>query len=190
MTHPRLLVSAALALALGGAFACSLDRGAPTVPLSAGDPRPASRGARDDASEHRAAYDDHAGVSAPLVRCQERDGGFAESDIGPGGGRVVIGRNRLIVPAGALSQTVHITATVPEAGYAIISFQPEGLVFEKAVRLVIDASRCAIPDGSTPDVVYINKAGEIVERIHGSSNGEPQTVTAPIHHFSSYALAW
>lgn len=191
MTQPRLLFTAALTLALSGAFACSLDRGTPTGPLNAG-PTAATKWSSRDGYGHPApsSHEDDASASSLLVRCQERDGGFAEGDVGPAGGRIVVGRNRLIVPAGALASTVHITATVPEGHYAQISFEPEGLVFDKPARLVLDAAGCAIPEGTTPDVVYINRAGEIAERIQGSRNGEPQSVTAPIHHFSSYALAW
>ena len=123
-----------------------------------------------------------------LLRCEDQRSGSASEYIGPRGGRVVVGRNQLIVPAGALNRTVRITATVPDDDIAYVRFEPSGLVFRKSPLLVIDAAGCDIGHYA-PDVVYV-KHGEILERIDARYYPQYKVVAAPIDHFSGYALAW
>lgn len=129
----------------------------------------------------------------PLLKCR-RDGAFQSSaDIGPSGGRLFVGHNRLIVPAGALTRTVHIVATVPRDTLAFVAFEPSGLVFSKPVRLVIDVRRCnlnAPSPGEGLQVVYLDDDFNILERIDARHDPFRQTVSASIHHFSGYGVAW
>jgi len=109
---------------------------------------------------------------------------------GPSGGTLVLGRNRLIIPSGALAEPTLITATVPDDTIAAIQFQPEGLRFLKPAGLVLDVAGCGIPGSeSAPDIVYMNDSGEILERIDAIFSSFWHTVAAPIEHFSQYAVA-
>lgn len=124
-----------------------------------------------------------------LIRCEDQRSGYDSEYIGPQGGRVTVGRNQLIIPAGALTRTVRITAIVPNDNVAFVKFEPSGLVFRRSPLLVLDAAGCNIGN-YTPDVVYINDAGRILERIEARYYPQYRVVAAPIDHFSGYALAW
>lgn len=132
--------------------------------------------------------DDGPSISGRLVRCENQRSGWDSENIGPRGGELRVGANRLIIPAGALRATVRITATVPNDDVAYIRFEPHGLVFRKAPLLVVDAVGCTIGN-RVPDVVYIHN-GQILERIDARYYPQHKVVAAPITHFSGYALAW
>ncbi len=133
----------------------------------------------------------------PFVRCHRRAPVAASADIGPAGGRITAGGNRLIIPSGALARTVHITLGAPGDGRAFIALGPTGLVFQKQVRLVFNVTGC---DVSAPDdeesgaaalyAAYVNDSGQIVEVLPAHSHPLTHTVSAAIRHFSGYALAW
>ena len=114
----------------------------------------------------------------------------SSADIGPSGGVIAAGRNRLVVPPGALTETVHITATDPYPDRAFVSFEPEGLVFKKPASLVLDVDHCDLKAAGQLYIVYIDDAEQIVERIEAQYNKKLRAVAAPINHFSGYAVAW
>lgn len=165
-------IAAALAL-----FACADSATTPTAMAPA-------------ASSAESHWDDgdFPGSGGHLVACENQRSGSDSEYIGPSGGEVRVGANRLIIPAGALRHTVRITATVPDDDVAYIRFEPHGLVFRKAPLLVLDAAGCNI-GWRTPDVVYVQH-GQILERIDARYYPQYKVVAAPIEHFSGYALAW
>ncbi|HEX7939720.1 MAG TPA: hypothetical protein VF483_12110 [Gemmatimonadaceae bacterium] len=126
---------------------------------------------------------------AALVWCESHGPASASADIGPSGGIIAVGNARLILPAGALSTTVHVTASQPGGHNAMVTFEPSGLQFKKPAGLQFDVSGCDVGD-YTPDVVYMNDEGVIVERIDAVYSNYWHQVAAPINHFSNYALAW
>ena len=126
---------------------------------------------------------------AALVWCESREPASASADIGPAGGVIAVGNARLILPPGALNTTLHVTATQPGGHNAMVSFEPSGLQFNKPAGLQFDVSGCDV-SGYTPDVVYLNDEGVIVERIESVYSPYWHQVAAPVKHFSSYALAW
>ncbi len=135
------------------------------------------------------------GAPARFVQCDSGPVLQGAADIGPRGGRIVAGDNRLVVPAGALTATVHITLTVPEDGRAFIALAPTGLVFLKQVRLVFSTGGCSLrpPPGSwtfTPYAVYVDDGGHVRERLPAFEDRLHQTVSTAILHFSGYGLAW
>ncbi len=132
---------------------------------------------------------------SPLVQCDSAAPVAGSADIGPQGGRIVVGHNRLIVPAGALTETVHITLTVPGDGEALIALAPTGLEFLKQVRLVFDVRGCDLrpPRGArvlSPWAVYVDEDGSIEEWLPAWPNYWAHTVSTAIRHFSGYGLAW
>lgn len=124
-----------------------------------------------------------------LVHCTNRTAVADSGEFGPSGGTLVVGDNLLIIPPGALTDRVVIRGTVVADTVALIQFDPDGLQFRKPVGLVLDASGCDV-DGYTPDIVYVDDQGQVLERIEARYSNAWHTVAAPIEHFSGYAIAW
>jgi len=124
---------------------------------------------------------------AGLRGCTPRDPQFGAAIIGSNGGELAIGPHRLIIPAGALQQTVTISGTVVEdSPTPRIDFEPHGLQFKKPAGLILDASNCT----DVPDVVYINEIGIISDPILAVYSNWWHTIAAPINHFSGYEVAF
>ena len=124
--------------------------------------------------------------NAGLVRCENWPA-VASQLIGPGGGQIVVGRARLIIPPGALTAPTLVTGTALPGDYPIVSFEPSGLEFKKPAGLQFDVTGCE-PTDAVPNIVYLNYAGEITERIEAVYSNIWHTVAAPVRHFSNYAL--
>ena len=108
---------------------------------------------------------------------------------GPQGGTLTFGTSRLIIPAGALRDTVTISATIPNGDANRVEFAPHGLVFAKAAGLQLDTSGCSIDD-QAPNVVYLSETGEVLETIEAVYDPHWRTIAATIWHFSGYAIAF
>lgn len=194
MTRP--IAAALIATALLGALACQIQDN--TAPKRAATPAPSStrdswRDGRDDGRDdwtqlpgsNREAQS--FGSNGQLVSCSQRAARADSALIGPAGGTLVVGNNKLIVPAGALTQPVMISGTVPAEPYAAIHFEPSGLHFRKPAGLVLDGSGCSVPpDGVHVD--YVDDEGNVLERIDATYSNLWRTVAAPINHFSVYAI--
>jgi hypothetical protein len=126
---------------------------------------------------------------ASLVWCQSHPMVQVSGNIGPAGGTIVVGNARLTIPPGAITQTVHFTATQPGGYNAQVTFEPSGLQFKKPAGLAFDVSGCNV-SSYTPDIVLLNDEGVIVERIPATYSNYWHQVAAPVKHFSTYALAW
>ena len=74
-----------------------------------------------------------------LHGCTPRDVQVGTATIGPSGG-VLEGPHRLIIPPGALTQTVQISGTTVEGETPTIELEPHGLQFRKSAGLVLDVS--------------------------------------------------
>lgn len=109
---------------------------------------------------------------------------------GPAGGTLIFGTSRLIIPGGALADTVTITATSLGGEWSRVELQPHGLQFAKPAGLLLDTSGCAIDAQNAPDIVYLNEFGEVIEVIKAIFDPRWQTIAAPIAHFSGYAIAF
>jgi len=111
--------------------------------------------------------------------------------IGPGGGVLAIGPHRLVVPEGALSKTVTITARTGGQSGNAIKFGPSGLRFNSRVRLTISVRNC---NGwgffRVPLVVFTDDALKILELEPSLLDNQNKTVTGWISHFSRYAVAY
>lgn len=117
----------------------------------------------------------------------------AESDVGvfgPQGGTLIFGTSRLIIPGGALLDTVTISATIPDGDASRVEFRPQGLQFRKPAGLLLDTSGCSSVDTVAPSVVYLSESGVILETIPAVYDPHWQTIAAPIEHFSGYAIAF
>jgi hypothetical protein len=124
-----------------------------------------------------------------LVPCANRQPLQASVVIGPGGGQLSIGPNKLNVPAGALASRTSITGTVVVDDVIHISFEPEGLQFAIPAELTVGIAGCQIPQKASADIVYL-RDGQIMEQIPSTLDRQGQKVTGPINHFSDYSLAF
>ena len=124
-----------------------------------------------------------------LLTCSQQDYLKSGKYIGVYGGSITVGDHKLVVPAGALSQTVYITATQQSGSVVEIDFQPHGLKFAKPATLSMSYSSCRTTSGSVQSIVYVNDSNQIVEVRPSADNGTADAVSAPINHFSGYAVA-
>ncbi len=122
--------------------------------------------------------------------CAPRPVRQSEMKIGPRGGIIAVGGNFLIIPPGALTTTVDISATVSPGARAMVEFEPHGLQFKVAPLLVLNAAGCAIPPHTQPVLAYVDSDGNILERMDGTLGAAGFFFSAPIHHFSGYAIAF
>jgi len=124
---------------------------------------------------------------AGLIGCTPRDPQYGTATIGSNGGELVIGPHRLIIPPGALQQTVEVSGTIVEdSPNPRIDLEPHGLQFKKPAGLILDASNCT----DVPDIVYINEIGVVSDPILAVYSNWWHTIAAPINHFSGYMVAF
>jgi hypothetical protein len=107
--------------------------------------------------------------------------------IGPDGGILRLGPNALIVPPGALAEPVAIRAQVVDT-LAEIMLEPEGLRFRRPVILELDTRGCAVSAEQDPELLYLDDEGEARETIRGYLDEQKKRFSAPIVHFSVYAI--
>lgn len=128
-------------------------------------------------------------VVSGLLGCGPQQELRATQLIGPFGGRIAVGGHELVVPQGALSQWVQITATQQSGSVAEVDFQPHGLRFAKPAVLRMSYSGCTVPPQGVQSVVYLNDANQILEMPPSSDDTSSTTVSSLISHFSGYAVA-
>jgi hypothetical protein len=122
-----------------------------------------------------------------VLACSRRQAQTGSAIIGPSGGTLVVGKNKLIVPPGALLQPTLISGTVPADTIASIHFEPEGLRFRRPAGLQLDATGCEKAIGQ-PSILYLDENGNILEKIDAVYTNWWHAVAAPIEHFSVYAI--
>lgn len=130
------------------------------------------------------------GANGRAVACSRRTAQSGHAVIGPEGGTLVIGRNRLIIPAGALGERVQLSGYVAADTIELVHLAPHGLRFLRPVRLLLDASGCGLSDHPEVGVAYVDNAGSILEWIDATYDPHARVVSAPIEHFSGYLLAF
>lgn len=124
-----------------------------------------------------------------LLTCQEQQYAYDYETIGPWGGTVRVGKHALIIPKGALRSYVRIKAEQMRGPTNSVRFSPEGLQFEKPATLILNYENCQ--NTETPKaVVYTTEKFEILEVFRSWDFFKSKTVTAPIDHFSRYAVAY
>ena len=109
--------------------------------------------------------------------------------IGPLGGSIAVGYHKLVIPAGALTQTVQITATQVSGTAIDVDFQPHGLKFSSPATLRLSYGGCTVPPDGLQSVVYLNDSNQIIELRPSTDDSTKDVVIAPINHFSGYAVA-
>jgi hypothetical protein len=126
-----------------------------------------------------------------LLTCSPQPYDSASQMIGPDGGTLTVGGNRLTVPAGALQAPTLITGVVTPDSVNAIRFSPQGLVFQQPTQLVMSYANCGLLHVFIPKrIAYTTDDFQILEMIPSLDNVLNRTVTGQVSHFSQYAIAW
>jgi len=128
------------------------------------------------------------GVTDLLV-CKAQPYDVTRKTIGPDGGRIDVGSHSLVIPRGALSRKTTITAEQIRGRTNSLRFSPEGLRFEKPAALTMSYKNCLVVLVSK-HIVYTDEKLNILEVLRSLDLFSKRTVTAPIDHFSRYAVAF
>lgn len=124
-----------------------------------------------------------------LLTCSSQPYAITSTEIGRAGGTIVVGSHTLVIPRGALQRPVTITAEQMPGRTNSVRFQPEGLRFEKSAALTMSYSNC-VELVAPKQIVYTDEGLSILELLKSRDTNRRQTVTAPVDHFSRYAVAW
>lgn len=164
--------------------------GALTIAACMSDLPPTASKPVQRAAQH--ANGDLLGSSVPLLSlygCSTTGFGSVTQNIGPLGGTIAVGPHTLVVPPGALSSTVAITATAPAGDHVEVDFKPTGLRFSQAATLTLSYRYCNVLPQPLLKIVYVDDYSTILELLPSLGDLLNETVTASIGHFSGYALA-
>lgn len=191
MRRFRLTALMALALLALGVTSCSEGPNAPEVPSIAA-PEPVV------AADSTAATNDLLGlpldrlpIVGQLLSCRRLPYAQAQKVIGPAGGTIAVGPHRLWIPPGALASPVTIRAEMPSDSVSSVRFYPEGLEFRRKAFLTLDYGHCSLVRGLLPKrVAYTTEHLRILQILLSFDNILAREVTAPLDHFSRYAVAW
>lgn len=132
---------------------------------------------------------DIAGSLLGLLSCSPQDYERESRVIGRHGGTVRVGRHELVIPRGALKRDVRITAEQVRGDVNSVRFSPEGLKFEKPVKLTLNYSNCE-NNRKPKKVVYTDEQLKVLEILKSSDSRRSEEVTGEIDHFSRYVVAY
>jgi hypothetical protein len=124
-----------------------------------------------------------------LLTCKEQKYVAVTETVGPKGGTIKVGEHILDIPAGALSRKVNITAEQMRGSTNSVRFSPEGLRFEKPAALTMSYRNCLVVL-LPKSIVYTTEKFKILEVLRSLDLFNKRTVSAPIDHFSRYAVAY
>ena len=171
MRRPRFFLNTILGVVIG-AGACSSDR-----PTLDGPSAPA--------------YSLTSLLSGVLLRCSALPYSSTSATIGSGGGTLVMGPHRLVIPAGALAGDTRITGEVLSDDVNSVRFSPEGLQFQKSATLTLSYRNCAgaalLP---VKQVAFTTESLGILELLQSLDQPAQSEVSGGLKHFSRYAVAY
>jgi hypothetical protein len=125
-----------------------------------------------------------------LLSCSTQPYAVTTQTVGQAGGTIVVGAHKLVIPADALTSDVTISAEQVPGSTNSVRFSPEGLSFEKPASLTLSYSNCSRLLSVLKKVVYTDEQLRILDLLPSVDLRLNQTVSAPISHFSRYAVAW
>ena len=128
------------------------------------------------------------GVTDLLV-CSSEPYAVTRKTIGKDGGKIQVGNHTLVIPRGALKKNTIITAEQIRGKTNSLRFSPEGLRFEKPSDLTISYKNCLVVL-LKKHIVYTDEKLKILEVLRSLDLLGKRSVTAPIDHFSRYAVAY
>ena len=127
-----------------------------------------------------------------LLQCSNLSYATATQTIGSEGGTMRLGPHTLMVPAGALSSPVAITAAlVTGSGVNAVHFQPEGLKFARSASLTMGYANSNLLGRLLPKrIAYVSDGLSIISYLLSLDNLFAKQVTGRVDHFSNYAVSW
>jgi hypothetical protein len=129
------------------------------------------------------------GKVTDLLVCSPQPYAVTTATIGPKGGEIRVGTHRLVIPKDAVSKKTRITAEQISGSTNSIRFSPEGFRFEKSAQLTMTYDNCALVL-LQKKIVFTSEKLKILEVLTSLDLFKKKTVSAPIDHFSRYALAY
>ena len=124
-----------------------------------------------------------------LLTCSSLPYATTTRTIGRDGGTVVVGQYSLKIPAGALKSNVQIRAEQVSGKVNSVRFSPEGLKFATPATLTMGYQNCALV--LLPKrIVYTSELLKVLDVLQTLDLFGSKSVTAPIDHFSRYAVAY
>jgi hypothetical protein len=124
-----------------------------------------------------------------LLDCSTQSYDVEYETIGPWGGSIQVGNHLLVIPRGALTTYVRIKAEQMPGSTNSVRFSPEGLKFNKSAVLTISYGNCRnveLPKA----IVYTTENFDVLEILRSVDFFRWRKITAPIDHFSRYAVAF
>jgi hypothetical protein len=129
------------------------------------------------------------GSVTDLLLCSPQPYAVDSDVIGPEGGVLNVGSHRLVIPRGALSSRIRITGEQMKGKTNSVRFSPEGLQFERPAVLTMTYDNCALVL-LQKKIVYTDEQLKVLEVLRSLDLFRSKSVTAPIDHFSRYAVAF
>ena len=129
------------------------------------------------------------GSVTDLLLCSSQPYALDTEVIGPEGGVLNVGTHKLVIPGGAVSDRVKITGEQIPGSTNSVRFSPEGLQFKKPATLTMTYNNCALVL-LQKKIVYTTENLKILEVLSSLDLFRSKTVSAPIDHFSRYAVAY
>ncbi len=124
-----------------------------------------------------------------LLTCSALPSDKATQWVGPNGGTIRFGASQLSIPRGALKSYVQITAEQVSGDVNSVRFSPEGLKFAKSATLTMGYSNCERVK-APKQIVYTDEGLKVLEVLKSKDSARGETVSAPLNHFSRYAVSW
>jgi len=124
-----------------------------------------------------------------LLTCSSLPYATTTRTIGRDGGVVTVGQYSLRIPAGALKTNVQIRAEQMSGKVNSVRFSPEGLKFASPATLTMGYQNCSLV--LLPKrIVYTSELLKVLDILRTTDLFGAKSVTAPIDHFSRYAVAY
>jgi len=124
-----------------------------------------------------------------LLSCSALPDDKATQWVGPNGGTIRFGSSSLSIPRGALKSYVQITAEQVSDDVNSVRFSPEGLRFGKPATLTMGYSNCESVK-APKKIAYTDEELNVLEVLQSKDSARDETVSAPLNHFSRYAVSW
>jgi hypothetical protein len=130
-------------------------------------------------------------LSAVLVSCTPEQYTVVSAVIGPSGGILRVGQHALVIPSGALTANVTIQSEVISGSVNSVRFSPEGLTFRASPTLTMSYRNCSGLGMLLPKkIVYTDERLSLLEILRSLDLPAEKLVSAPLAHFSRYAIAY
>jgi hypothetical protein len=189
MRWSRRFTTLALAFALAAGLSCTTsDSTSPLAP--SGEQQSPSFGLIGDLTgDLTSAVVGTLGTVTDLLTCSQQPYAITTATIGPKGGQIKVGTHQLDIPKDALSSVVTITAEQVSGSTNSVRFSPDGLRFQQPAALTMNYENCALVL-LQKKIVFTSEKLKILEVLQSLDLFRSKTVTAPIDHFSRYAVAY